>query len=438
MNVFKRIFVTDNNSTGSMLVELLLSIALAAIIIPFVFRYQHNSVVRAQNIAIANQMSEIQFALERYIVENRAELLKTVGRNIVRISLSDLAPFGVPDYVFDTAENKYQLRILKSADSTGNATLQGIVVRESSDVTPLRTREIVNLSGGSMGFVDGTRAHGTFGAWHADTVDLGIDIDQGIVETTSINRDAALYLWRVPSMNSEDATMLSALNLGGHDIVETKFLNSNFAEFNEGLKTLKLVAGKLIFQNRTTINQEFKAVNATVSGTLSADGKNMEVFKGLTVSDIAKLSSLNAENLWVSNLTLPDISLETEDGFAMLKINQALDMVSGRIDAMFVTVGFAGSMTPRLVVYDRLEDSVDSAYYWDASSGEANIFDASFVELNRMASLALRRYGDKTTVSYQVFSGVSANKNATVADFMNAISEIQTRVRQKYRMLKSE
>lgn len=438
MNVLKRIFLSDNNSTGSMLIELLLSVALAAIIVPFVFKYQHNTVLRAQNIAIANQMSEIQVAMERYIVENRTDLLKTVGRNIIRISLSDLVPYGVPDYVFDTAENKYQLRILKSADSTGNATLQGVIVRESSDITPLRTREIVNLSGGSMGFVDGTRAHGTFGVWHEDAVDLGIDVDQGIIETTSVNRDAALYLWRVPSVNSEDATMMSALNLGGHDIIETKFLNSNFAEFNEDLKTLKLVAGKLIFQNRTTINQEFKTVNATVSGTMSADGKNMEIAKGFTVSDIAKLSSLNAENLWVSNLTLPDISLETEDGFAMLKINQALDMMSGRIEAMFVTVGFAGSMTPRLVVYERLEDSVDSAYYWDAAVGEANFFDASFVELNRMAALALGRYGDKTTDSYRLFSAVSANKNATVADFMNAISEIQTLVRQKYRQLNLE
>ncbi|MBQ2859275.1 MAG: hypothetical protein IJE82_02840, partial [Alphaproteobacteria bacterium] len=71
----KNIFSNHNNSRGSMLVELLLSVALAALIIPFVFRYQQSAIERAQNIAITNHMAEIQVALERYIVANRDELL---------------------------------------------------------------------------------------------------------------------------------------------------------------------------------------------------------------------------------------------------------------------------------------------------------------------------------------------------------------------------
>ena len=421
-----------------MLVELLLSIALATIIIPFVFRYQQNAVVRAQNIEITNQMTEIQVALERYILENRTDLLKTVGAHITRVNVADLAPFGLPESVLKSNPDKYQLRILKSTDATGSATLQGVIVRDSEDITPMRTREIVNLSGGSMGFVDGAHTYGTFGAWHTNTVDLGIDIDEGIVETTSVNRDAALYLWRIPSGNTDDATMMSPLNLGGHDIVNAKFLNANYADFSEGLKTLKLVSDKLIFQNRTTINNTFETVNATVSGTMSSDGKNMEISQNFTVSDTAKLSSLTAENLWATNLTLSGLSVDSESGLATLKINQALDMTYGRIDAMFVTVGFAGSMTPRLVVYDRIEDSVNAAYFWDAGAGVANFSDAMFVELNRMATLAHKKFGASSTIAGQTFGTVSANKNATVADFMNAIHEIQTRVRGKYRLLNLE
>ena len=105
---------------------------------------------------------------------------------------------------------------------------------------------------------------------------------------------------------------------------------------------------------------------------------------------------------------------------------------------MFVSVGFTGSMTPRLVVYDRIEDSVNADYYWDASSSRANFVDASFVELNRMATLAMISEGDKSTISGQIFGSVSANKNATVADYMNAIREIQTRVSEKYRLLNLE
>lgn len=435
MNINKNIFSIFNNSRGSMLVELLLSVALAALIIPFVFRYQQSAIERAQNIAITNQMTEIQVALERYIVANRDELLRTVGRNITRVELNDLAEFGVPQSVLDAGDEKYQLRILKSSDASGQSSLQGVIVRASDDITPLRTREIVNLSGGSMGFVDGTHAYGTFGAWHTDALDMGVDIDNGIIETTSVNRDNALYLWRVPSENPDDAKMMSPLNLGGHDIKNATFINSDYATFNEGLTAKEIVSDKIIFDNRTTIDAVFSTDAATVSGMLSSDSKNMEISGRLSLADTAKMSSLTAENLWVSKLTLSGLSIEADDDLALLKINQSLDMTSGRIEAVFVSVGFAGSMTPRLVVYDRIEDSTNPQYYWDVNSKTARFSDASFVELNRMATLATYYEGDNSTSAGQIFGAVSANKNATVSDYMNAISEIQKRVSAKYRLL---
>ena len=435
MNINKNIFSIFNNSRGSMLVELLLSVALAALIIPFLFRYQHSSIERAQNIAITNQMTEIQVALERYIVANRDELLRTVGRNITRVELDDLAEFGVPQSVLDAGDEKYQLRILKSSDASGQSTLQGVIVRASDDITPLRTREIVNLSGGSMGFVDGTHAYGTFGAWHTDALDMGVDVDNGIIETTSVNRDNALYLWRVPSENPDDAKMMSPLNLGGHDIKNAAFINSDYATFNEGLTAKEIVSDKIIFDNRTTIDAVFSTDAATVSGMLSSDSKNMEISGRLSLADTAKMSSLTAENLWVSKLTLSGLSIEADHDLALLKINQSLDMTSGRIEAVFVSVGFAGSMTPRLVVYDRIEDSTNPQYYWDVKSKTARFSDASFVELNRMATLATFYEGDNSTSAGQIFGAVSANKNATVSDYMNAISEIQKRVSAKYRLL---
>ena len=435
MNINKNIFSIFNNSRGSMLVELLLSVALAALIIPFLFRYQHSSIERAQNIAITNQMTEIQVALERYIVANRDELLRTVGRNITRVELDELAEFGVPQSVLDAGDEKYQLRILKSSDASGQSTLQGVIVRASDDITPLRTREIVNLSGGSMGFVDGTHAYGTFGAWHTDALDMGVDIDNGIIETTSVNRDNALYLWRVPSENPDDAKMMSPLNLGGHDIKNAAFINSDYATFNEGLTAKEIVSDKIIFDNRTTIDAVFSTDAATVSGMLSSDSKNMEISGRLSLADTAKMSSLTAENLWVSKLTLSGLSIEADHDLALLKINQSLDMTSGRIEAVFVSVGFAGSMTPRLVVYDRIEDSTNPQYYWDVKSKTARFSDASFVELNRMATLATYYEGDNSTSAGQIFGAVSANKNATVSDYMNAISEIQKRVSAKYRLL---
>lgn len=430
-------FLLHNSSRGSMLVELLLSVALCAVIVPFIFKYQQSSVQRAQNLKLRNQMTEIQVALERYIIENRAQLLNTIGRNITRVELSDLSEFGLPDAIIEN-QDLFQLRVLKSQDSTGSATLQGVIVRKSDELTPLRTREIVNMSGGTMGFVDGTHAYGTFGAWHADMVDLGINLENGLIETTAVNRDNALYLWRVPSDNVYDAQMMSPLNLGGHDLKNASFVNANFVEFADLLTSENINTNSFIFKNRTTIDSEYKSDITTVSGTLSADGKNMEINGSLLLDNLGKFSSLNANNLWVTNMTLGGLSINDEDSLALLKINQYLDMTSGHINAMFVTVGFSGSMTPRLVVYDRIEDSTNSDYYWDASNKQANFMDASFVELNRMAELAMHYEGDKATASGRIFGAVSANKNATVSDFMNAINKIQKQVQEKYQDLISQ
>ncbi len=435
MKILTRIFSPKNQSRGNMLIELLLSVALAVVIIPFVFQYQTNAITRAQNIAIAEQMSDIRAALERYIIANREILLQTVGRSIVRVSVADLAPFGVSDSVLDSGDEKYQLRVLKSSDASGQSTLQGVVIRASDDISPLRTREIVNLSGGSMGFVDGTHAYGTFGAWHTDAVDMGIDIDNGIIETTAVNRDNALYLWRVPSDDVSDARMMSALNLGAHDIKNSAFVNAMHAEFSEGLTIPVIASHDVIFQNRTTIDWVLESATAVVSGMLSADSKNMEISGDLSIADIAKLSSLTAQKLWVSNLTLGGLSINEDSDYAMLKVNQTLDMTSGRVAAMFVTVGFEGSMTPRLVVSNLIEDSSNPEYYWDVSGGVANFADVILTDLNFMASLATYAEDGASTSSGQIFGAVSANKNATVSDYMNAISQIQERVREKYHQL---
>ena len=421
---------------GNMLVELLLSVALASLVIPYIFQYHEKAIRRAENIAVANQMGVIQSALERYIVANRTDLLKTVGRNITRVSIAELEPFGIPETILAQGDEKYQLRVLKSSDAIGSATLQGVIVRVSDDISPIRTREIVNLSGGSMGFVDENHAYGTFGAWHASAIDLGLsNINNGIIETTDINRDSALYLWRLPSDNPSDAQMMSALNLSGHDVSNIKFLSVTNLECSEIMTCGTVAVRDMIFKNRTTIDNVFETTNAVVSGRLSSDSKVLEVAGTFSLADTAKLSSLTTENLWVSNLTLGGLSVDAEDDIAILKINQALDMTMGRIDAVFVSVGFTGSMTPRLNVYQRIEDSVNSNYYWNVSDSSARFADATFVELNRMATLAVKYNSDNSTYSGQIFGAVSANKNATVSEYMNAINEIQNRVRIKYSQL---
>ena len=433
-----KIFSHSCNQHGGMLVELLMSIAIVAVVIPFLFKYQQESVVRAENIVVARRMQEVQSALERYIIANRETLLTVAGKNIARVELSDLAEFGVPENIIEESEDKYQLRVLKSSDAIGQSSLQGVVVFSDDTINPLRTRQIVSVGGDNMGFIEGTHAYGTFGAWHTDTIDIGVNASDGIISTTSVSRDNALYLWREPSDNPDDATMMSPLNIGGHDVLNIQYFDTSSAQFDETLKSIAVVADKVVFANRTTIDSALDTQNATCVGNLSADSKTMEIAGTLTLADVGKFSNFTTNNLWTNTLSLSGLSINDTSKAAILDVNQRLDMMGGRINAIYTTVSFSGSITPRLVVHDKIQDSTNSAYYWDVKNNVASLYDASLPELSRMATLIVYKESDKTTVAGRVFSSVASNKNATVADFMNAITEIQNKVRAKYSLLKLE
>lgn len=436
MNRSLRIFSAQNTSRGGMMVELLLSVALAALMIPFLIQYQTRAVRRAENIVIAREMENIQGALERYIVDNREKLLETVGKNITRLEMADLTDYGLNTNLMENGRD-YQLRVLKSNDVRGKSTLQGVVVMSDADITPLRTREIVATGAGQLGFVDNARTYGAFGSSRADTIDMGIVAKNGIVATTSVNLDNALYLWRVPSDDVRDATMQAGLNLGGHNITDMAFLGASSVALSGNLTLGRAAVSSLIYQTRPTLDGTFGIKNATVSGTMSADSRTLNVAGTLKLADVGKFSSFNVGDLWVSNLTLGGLSISDSTKIALLRVTDSVDMTSGRITAVYVTVGFTGSVTPKLVVSKMIEDSVNPAYYWNVKSGVANMSDMTLLDLNRMASAAARdTRGD--TVSYQLFATVATNQNATVADFMNALSEIQTRVRAKYRLLNLE
>ena len=434
MRIWKKIFAHKFAARGTVLIEFLLTIALAGTLIPFIYSYQNRAVMRAENIKITRQMERIQSVLERYIVENKERMMATVGRGIIKVSLSDLVDYGLDADFVENTKDKYQVRILKSVEAGEQTALQGVIVLNDAEITALRTRQIVSMGDDKLGFVDGNRAYGGFGTWRTSIAELGIDATSGIVRTTDINRDSALYLWRVPSPNVSDATMLSALNLGGRDIKNASFVNTGGLKLDEIFNAKKIVTNDLIFQNRTTIDSDYKTQTAIVSGTLSGDSKNVNVNGTFFLNDLGNFSGFTADNLWVNTLNLSGLSVKSDDA-AILRTGGLLDMTEGRISAMFVTVGFTGSITSQLSVKGKIIDSVNSDYYWDVQSRIAILSDISAPTLSDMAARILRRESVSGSVATQLFSAVVSNKNATMADFMNAITEIQNRVRAKYHML---
>ena len=207
-------FLSLKNQHGGMLVELMLSIAVAAIIIPFVFRYQQTAVTRAKNIAVTKQMENVQNALERYILENKNVLMKPMGKKITRVKLDDLVYYGLSENIAETYKNDFQLRVLKSADKNNKSTLQGIVILSDKKISPLRTREIVNMGGGKYGFIEGKTTYGGFGAFHASTSEMGTDENMGIV-VDNTNQ----YIWKRGKASYVNS--LSGLSVGADDTSES-------------------------------------------------------------------------------------------------------------------------------------------------------------------------------------------------------------------------
>ena len=436
MKLKRNIFRKKNSQHGGMLIELMMTIALAAIIIPFVFRYQQTAVQRARNVAVTRQMENVQNALERYIVENKTELMRPIGKNISRVKIWDLVEYGLPEYIATNYKDDYQLRILKTADKNDKAVLQGVVILSDSEISPLRTREIVNLGGGKFGFVEGNVTYGGFGAFRANAKDFGITNAKGLIGITPTTRGNTEYLWRVPSENESDATMLSPLNLDGHDVQHVRLFDAYKAQFEEKLKIEKLTTGSLVFSNRSTIDAIFSANTALVNGAFTSDSRTLNVGGTLELADSGKFSSFYTNNLYVNNLTLSGFTVASTSGkSSTLKIIGDMDLILGHITASYVSVGYTGSVTPRLSVSEKIQDSKDSSYYWNIKDKKARFADANFPELARMASIIIRKEVRPGTVSTTTFSAVSNNANATVGDYINALNSLQAQVREKYEKL---
>ena len=435
--MFKRkIFSGQNNQYGGMLVELMMTIALAAIIIPFVFKYQQTSVERAKNVAVTKQIENVQNALERYIVENKTELMRPTGKNISRVKLQDLVEYGLAENIATNYQDEYQLRILKTADINNKSILQGVVILNDGNISPLRTREIVNLGGGKFGFVEGNSVYGGFGAFHTNTADFGITDTKGLIGTTPTTRGNTEYLWRLPSNSEEDATMLSPLNLDGHDLQKIRFFDASKAQFEETLKVEKLATSSLEFSNRANIDAVFATNSAVVNGAFTSDYRNLNVGGILTLADSAKFSSFYTNDLYVNNLNLNGFSVSSTSGkSSTLKIIGDMDLILGRITASYVSVGYTGSVTPQLTVSDKIQDPKDSSYYWNIKSQKARFADANFPELVRMALQIVKTESKPGTVATTVFGAVTANANATVGDYINALNTMQSQIREKYEKL---
>jgi len=234
MNAKRKMFLYKNHQHGGMLMELMLSVAISAVLIPFIFNYQKNTIERARNIAVVKQMEIVQNALEKCIESNRAELMKPASTNYIYtdgsecLMLTDgtgqhgLIKYGLNESFVNDYKDDYVLRILlkKKSANSNTGVLQGVVLLQQNGITAMRTREIVDVGGGKLGYTNANTVYGGFDSFETQSSNLGLTNMNGVVGITSAIRRATnnQYLWRLPTDAAADSTMLSDLDIGENEI----------------------------------------------------------------------------------------------------------------------------------------------------------------------------------------------------------------------------
>lgn len=416
-----------NDEKGGILIELLLSLTIVFTIIPFIISYQKQRYERAENISIINTLNEIRNNLEEYI-QNNKNSLNSNQKNIIRVNIDELPNHNISSKKY---KDKIQIRIIKKINSNKSINLQGFIIFDDKKITPIKTKEILNISDDKFGFIEGNKVYGAFDNWKNNINKLGMSDLQGIVNSTNnFIENSEKYILRINSDNPADSTMLSDLNLNYHNITNSKFINSYSINVNNKLFTKEIKTDELEFENLTNINKNLNINKAIVYGSLSSDNSNLKISGKLKFETLANFKNINTDKIWVMNINLYGLNAQKN---SVIDINKNLDIGNGNITSKYITVGFDGSTTQKLNITKRIEDSLNPKYYWDITQSSIVFNDLLLTDLNDMAQ-KLTKYNNNT-YSFKEFYNVSINSNSTVSDYINVIDKIKKEVEKKYNRL---
>jgi hypothetical protein len=411
--------------TGAGLLELLLALGVFMAMMPFAYRFALDQRDKAADAVAVRKIRLVKDALEQYIFDNKQKLLEPVSANITRVRLADL---NLP--AEELAGSKVQLRVVKSKDSAGRAFVQGVVIFDEGNMAALRTRQIAQSGGEASGFADGRMLYGAFGTWAAPMSKFGANVGaHAVLAETRPFRSGGDYLQRLPSKSAADATMQSDLSLGGHNLVDVKNIAGENVEIQDLLTADSIEATRANVMNRLDWAAPIEAFGeASVLGPITSDGRAIDAAE-INIFGKSQFRSVSAEEMVAENLYLSGFSV-AGTGPAILKISGTLDMAKGHVKAVEASVGFSGSVSPKLVVSSRVEDSANPKFFWDAG-GAANLGDLQMTALWPLmrAAFSAERTG-KTEVE-NIVAAAAANANATAGDYLRLLDAAERAVRSK-------
>jgi len=454
-NVEKKSFL--KSQCGGMLVELMLSITIAAIILPFIVRYQQNAISRAKNIAVAKQIEMVQNALERYINGEKSQFLQHIGNHNFSVKISDLIDYGLPQHIVKDYGQDYQLSVLKSG-SGDNVVLQGVVVFDNKDISAFRTREIANLGNGRYGFVDGKDVYGGFNVFQTSTASLGLenDITTGIVGTTDPTATSrnSMYLWRAFTDSDSDSTMRSNLNLNGQDVtnIDTLSVTGSFAFFGTlnigditNLSTLEFKNTSLL----TGVSYTTKDLKLINSGNIYGDYKHTIYVNGdldiITTGTFGKIETGGLSTL--SNLELNGFQIIDNE---KIKIGVVVGTTSvSNVDADFVSIEGTqvepnaplnkqpvGTVTTDLKVNNSIISAQDSDFKLLLYEKTGNLKDIVLKDLKTLVAkycvASSGYYISGTAAATEFCDKVKGSRDVPVSEYIMYLNNLANKVSAQY------
>lgn len=422
MNAKRKMFFYQNHQHGGMLMELMLAVAISAVLIPFIFRYQKNTIERARNIAVVKQMEIVQKALEKCIESNRLELMKPVSQHYVYtegsecLMLTDgtgqhgLIKYGLNENFANDYKDDYVLRILlkKKIANSDTGVLQGVVLLQQDGITAMRTREIVDVGGGKLGYTKDDTVYGGFNSFETTLNNLGLSKMNGVVGITSAIRRAVnnQYLWRVPTDAGADSTMLSDLDINGNNITNISNLTGKDMSFDfytvdtVATDKAKIESNTLTFNEPVTITSCNIGEHPYLSAIMNPGENTTCSLKGvdsnasLSISDSSKFNG----SLYCTEYTTQDLTIKnnvivnkfgscrenTECGQNTKFSSYDKDINIASIKADDVIVSNSVSLPKLTVKCIAPTDSTKTDYYYNVSQNGCNNenYKASFYDVH--------------------------------------------------------
>ncbi|MDR0319565.1 MAG: hypothetical protein LBH81_02385 [Rickettsiales bacterium] len=422
------------NQRGASLVEVLMMVAIFMGLLPMIYKQINRREETRVAIAESRKLAEARDALMRYIEANEKKLSAHRGGAVFQVHPRDLGPFG-----FDGAAKNIRARVIRVSDNLGHSYLQGIVVSELPDTTPLRTRHVAMEGGEGAGFVSGNQLYGSFGTWQQSLAMWNVSSrGDALAAQTPVFWKTGDWLYRVDSGRAFDSAMLTDLDMGGNDINEIGMMNAGSVRVAERMKVEWAEADNISFAENVSLDKEFSVSGeANVMGDLASDGGDITVGGNLLLGNVGRFRGVEANRMKVGNLVLEGISPPQDGAQGVLSIGQHLGLSNGSVAAEVVNVGYAGMVATSLTAASGMVDSADPSYYWDFAEKDAALRDVMLSDMGRIMRAVIKSENAKGagTEMDKALSPVASNANATAADYLRALQTAIGKVEQKYREL---